>query len=593
MKQLRPYQAAAIKAMWNWVYNEQGFQFVAAAVNAGKSLIIAEFIRQAHARWPHIKTIMLIDEQELLRQNMDELREQWPEVDAGFYSAGIGQKRLHNDVVVAGIQSIHSKAHLLNKAPNLIIVDEGHGVSQNKDTQFRRFIDDCIKLNPKLQVIGLSGSKYRSDTGLVYGSKDSLFSGMSFEISVKYMIEQGYSVRPVVPYADLVVDTSGARIRKNEYVDGDLQNIFDHAEITRQCVDQIIRVGEAQNRHQWLVYTTGVEHCENVYNEFLRRGINACRTHSKIEGESSEILAAYKANKHKVLIVVGQAVKGFSHNGVELIAYMTKTRSVVKYEQTVGRGMRTNYAPDMPLDTQEQRLAAIAASRKPDFVLLDFGGVVAELGPIDAIIPPVSKAKRKPKDDEEESKPVEPKLKFCPECESPAAQAQAHCYECGHEFIAMPLISTQADTQSAVLSSDIQPERLQVLDMTLSKHTRKRKNDEPEDKEILPVLKVAYATYGGTIYEWVCFNHTGTARKNACEWHDRHMPDYKGMFPKNVDDALFYHKENRVRYATPTHIWAIKKGKYWEFIRAEFEKKEDDKQFKKELDDLLDHVGFL
>jgi DNA repair protein RadD len=573
MKTPRPYQSAAIKAFWHWVYNETGYQFISAAVNAGKSLIIAEIIRQVMTKWPQMRIVVLIDEQQLLEQNMAELREQFPDANAGFYCAGLNQKRLHNDVTLASIQSIWKKGHLLNRAPNLIIIDEGHGVSEKEDTQFRKFIADCEALNPKLHVVGLSGSKYRADCGLIYGGENSLYAGMSYEIGVKFMIDEGYSIRPVMPKTCLTVDTSEVRKTKSDYNEADLQRAFDVSDTTERAVAEIVQIGRAENRLQWLVYTSGVDHCESVAEEFNKHGVTTKAVHSKISEDSSEVFASYKRNEFQCMVVVGKAVKGFSHNGVELIAYLTKTRSPVKYEQTIGRGMRTNYAPDMPLDTREQRLAAIAASRKPNFTLLDYGGVVAELGPIDDMNIPNRTGSRKKKEEVEQEIKSQPEVKFCPKCETPAGTRQRVCYECGYEFMQLE----EMEKKAAVLSDDIEPERIKVIDISFKKHRKRTPEDAPP---ATPVMKVIYDTMVGRMYEWVCFEHEGFARKKAVKWHKEHMPFHPNFVPYTVDEAIeimtgLQGAKATSRYAKPHYITAKKKGKFWEIVSKEMPTKDE------------------
>ena len=286
-----------------------------------------------------------------------------------------------------------------------------------------------------------------------------------------------------------------------------------------------------------------------------------------------------------MLIVVGQAVKGFSHNGVELIAYMTKTRSVVKYEQTAGRGMRTNYAEGLPLNTQAQRLHAIAMSRKPDYALLDFGGVVAELGPIDNVNVPVKRGKKKPIDDVEEKPEIKPAVKFCPQCESPARTEATHCYECGHEFEKPSGLDSFADTQSPVLSSDIKAERIKVMDMTLVKHIKRVKVGEPAP---IPTLKVVYHTLKGDIPQWICFEHgIGKALTNAKRWHNAHMPSMEGLYPPTIDIAIEQHEGGSTIYNMPSHITVLKDGNFWLILKYEFEEKKDEQTaLQKELAEL-------
>jgi DNA repair protein RadD len=555
-KSPRPYQGAALTALWDWVYNNEGHPVISAAVNSGKSYMIAEFIYQCHVKWPHMKTVMLIDDMKLLRQNMDELQETYPEVNAGFYCASIGQKRLQNDVTIASIQSIHSKAALLDRAPNVIHVDECHKIPHNKQTQYRKFIDDCLQLNPKCKVIGWSGSKYRTDSGHLCKGKDALFSGVAYEVSVKFMIEEGYSVRPVIPPVKTHMDASNVKISKGDYIEKQLQAAVDVDEITKSCVSEIIEVGTAQNRKQWIVYTAGIQHCEHVYEEFKRRGINVAQAHSKIPNQE-KIVEDYKSGKIQCLVNVSQYTTGFSHNGIDLMAFMRPTRSPVLYEQMTGRGQRTNYAEGYDLQTRQGRLDAIANSVKPNFAILDFGGVIAELGPIDNI---TVREKNYRNTLDEDREVEQPKIKPCPKCESPCAPAQRHCYECGYEFVFNVDVNPNADRRSAVMSSDIEPEKLAVIDMVLSKHRKKVPEGSPP---ATPVMKVTYHTYAGRINEWICFEHYGFPLDQAKIWHDLHMPYLAKCYPLDIDIALEQHEKGSTQYATPAFIWAKKSGKYW------------------------------
>ena len=77
MKTLRPYQNAALKSLWHWLENNEGNPLVVAPVGAGKSLMIAEFIKQAHDFFPRTRIVMLTHVKELLEQNAEELFEQY------------------------------------------------------------------------------------------------------------------------------------------------------------------------------------------------------------------------------------------------------------------------------------------------------------------------------------------------------------------------------------------------------------------------------------------------------------------------------------------------------------------------------------
>ena len=116
MKTLRPYQAAAQKSLFKYLFENTGNPLVVAPVGAGKSLMIAEDIKKLHEMYPRTRIVMLTHVKELLEQNAEELAEQYPFCDFGFYCAGLKQKRLHNDVTFASIQSVNKKIADFNRA---------------------------------------------------------------------------------------------------------------------------------------------------------------------------------------------------------------------------------------------------------------------------------------------------------------------------------------------------------------------------------------------------------------------------------------------------------------------------------------------
>ncbi len=546
-KELRPYQAAAIKAIWNHIFNSKGYPLIVAPVGAGKSLIMAEFIRQVQERYDRTKIIVLAHDKELLVQNAEELRQQYPQANYGFYCSGLNQKKLINDITFASIQSIHDKATALDETrrPNIIIVDECHTIPHNDETRYRRFINDCEQLNPKMKVIGLTGTPYRSDSGHLCEGKGALFESVAYEIPIAWMIDEGFLVKPTVPRTNTVMDTSGVKTRNGDYIESQLQAAIDKQDVTEACVKEIVEHGV--NRKRWLIFTAGTDHCEHVTIEIQKHGIKCQGIHSKQSAaDNREAVAAFRRGDIQCLVNVAMLTTGFNVPEIDLLAFMRPTRSPVLYVQCIGRGIRPVYASGMPLQTKEERLAAIAASDKSDCMVLDFGGVIDALGCIDDI--KVTKRQSdfepKPKDEKKEQ------FRICPACGEPNAMNAKHCVPCGFQLIAdVVTLSESADKKSALLSADVEPEEMTVIDWTLIRY---KKNEEKQ-----PVLKVVYHTYAGNVLEWV-------PMFKMKAWHDRHMPEYKGCYPESVDEALEWHKKNALPYKMPERIKVKKFGKFWE-----------------------------
>jgi len=560
MKTLRPYQDAAIKSLFQYLFSANtGHPLVVAPVAAGKSLMIAEFIKQVHGIYPRTRIVMLTHVKELLTQNAEELDEQYFGCDMGFYCAGLGQKRLHNDVTFASIQSVHNKIADFNRIPELIIIDECHLISHKDSTRYRKFIDAVLAINPNCRVLGFTGTPFRADTGRLDDGKNKLFDDIAYEIGMDYMIEQGYWAKPVCPDVANKIDVSDVAVRGGDYVAGELERKINTYEINDACVKELIEKG--QYRKKWLVFTAGIQHAQDVAEEICKAGISVeVVTGDTPKIERNRIIEAFRKGEIRCLVNVAVLTTGFNVPDIDLLCFMRPTRSPVLYIQTVGRGVRPVYASGYDLSTQQGRLDAIANSIKPNCMILDFGGVVATLGPIDQV------SIKKKYTGEEAAGGGEAIMKICPSCGAECAAAQRYCYECSYCFTELEDMAAN----KAVVSRDIEPEWVEVLGMYVDRHHKEGG---------LPSMRVTYATMIGSMREWICFEHhsyeVGENKRfawdKAVKWHKARedvivnagaLP-FEGV-PKSVNEAL------SIPYPTPSRILVRKEGDWWRVLDYEW-----------------------
>lgn len=543
MKTLRPYQESAINGLFDYLFSQSGQPLVVAPVGSGKSLLIAEFIKRVHAQWPRTRIVMLSHVKELLEQDAAELRLQYPECDFGFYCASLGQKRLHNDVTFASIQSVWNKVNAFNRCPEIIICDECHLISHNDQTQYRKFIDAVMAINPNAKIIGFTGTPFRSDTGRLDEGEGRLFDGIAYEIDIGWMIEEGYLCRPVTPRIAAKMNVDGVKSRGGDYIAGQLEKAVDIDETTQACVNEIIEKGAGRNK--WLVFTAGIQHCEHVFEAIKARGISC----DMIVGDTDtkqrdEVIARFKRGEIRCLVNVAVLTTGFNVPDIDMLAFMRPTKSPVLYIQTTGRGIRPVYANGYDLNTKQGRLDAISNSKKPDCLILDFGGVIENLGPIDSVD---IRKKNKAKD------PDAPKgqaiIKRCPSCGEICAAAQRFCYVCSYSFISDAL-NTKSEDHNAILSSDEPIEERAVIGMNLDKHYK------GGDINSKPTLCVSYVTMTGVYKDWICFEHIGYARDKAIHWHKQMMKDMPP--PSTIDEALTWGYNDM-----PKKVLIRKEGKYY------------------------------
>ena len=90
--QLRPYQRAAIDAIYDYFAAATGHPLIVIPTAGGKSLVMAAFIQEVLAQWPDERIVILTHVRELISQNFAELIRLWPEAPAGIYSAGLNRR---------------------------------------------------------------------------------------------------------------------------------------------------------------------------------------------------------------------------------------------------------------------------------------------------------------------------------------------------------------------------------------------------------------------------------------------------------------------------------------------------------------------
>ena len=522
---LRPYQRAAIEALYDYFSASSGNPLVVMPTGTGKSLCIAGFTREAIAAYGDTRVLILTHVKELIQQNFMAMLRAWPEAPAGIYSAGLSRRDIHAQILFAGIQSIHRHARQVQRC-DLVLIDEAHLLGRGDSGMYRSFLAQLNEINAGLlKVVGFTATPYRLDSGMLHEGKDRLFTDIAYEVPVLEMIQQGY-LCPVVPkQTSTQLDVGGVGTRGGEFIAKDLEAAVDRDEVTRAAVAEIVQNGEG--RGSWLVFCSGVAHARHVRDAIREHGISAETVTGDTPGpERDGILAAFKAGRLRCVTNANVLTTGFDAPGTDLIALLRPTKSVGLYVQMVGRGTRL-------------------AEGKDDCLVLDFAGNTARHGPIDT----VDGRKKEPAGDGEAP------IKVCPECQTINHASARHCIECDHEF-PPPVVKVAPQAASnALLSTQIQAAWCDVTGVTYARH----------DKPGKPAsLRVTYECGLARHSEWVCFEHTGFPRDKAVGWWRRRAGNLPP--PATVDEALRQLDQLR----RPIAIQVRPAGQYTEIAAARF-----------------------
>ncbi|SDY29462.1 DNA repair protein RadD [Lentibacter algarum] len=494
MLTLRPYQEAAIAAIYTYYEVNSGNCCVVIPTAGGKSLVMASFIEGVLKAWPDQRILIVTHVRELIAQNHAEMIGLWPEAPAGIYSAGLSKREAQARVLFAGIQSIHRRAHEIGHT-DLVLIDEAHLIPGNSSTMYRRFLDALQVINPALKVIGLTATPFRTGSGMLHEGKDALFTDIAYEAPVRDLIDAGYLSPLVSKQPNTRLDVSKVGTRAGDFIARDLAAAVDQDATTRAAVAEIITHGK--DRKSWLAFCSGVDHARHVAEEFARQGIT-CRTifGNTPKEERDAIIAAFKRGEIRALASMGVLTTGFNAPAVDLIALLRPTKSAGLYVQMVGRG--TRLAPD-----------------KENCLVLDFADNVRRHGPIDLVRP------KRPGDGGGGEAPT----KVCPECDSIMALSATECPDCGYVFPPREVKIAPTAATLPVLSPKVQ--WLPVHGVSYSRHDKRGGR---------PSLKVTYSCGLKSYNEWVCVEHQGYARQKALEWWQKRAPGYP--MPRTVDDAI-------------------------------------------------------
>ena len=529
MLQLRPYQKQAVDSVFEW-FEGSGHNsnpLIVLPTGTGKSLVLSEICRRSIAEYGEMKIVVVTHVMELIKQNHEEMMRQWPEADAGIYSAGIGKRQHKPTVVFCGIQSVHSKAHLFQKV-DFVIVDEAHLIPRKVNTMYQKFLNSLRVANPHMKIIGLTATPYRMDSGMLHRGDGALFDDVCYDYSVIDAIKDGYLSNLITKKTDLELDTTGVHTRGGEFIASELQDAVDVEGINQRAVEEIM--GWGKERRHWLIFGSGVEHCRHLADMLVAEGVS-CETifGDTPKEERADIIARFKNGEIRAICSMGVLTTGFNAPNVDMIALLRPTQSAGLFVQIVGRGMRLH--PD-----------------KANCLILDFARNIQRHGPIDQI-------RGNPRDHQDRDGESDgPLVKDCPECHSVVHLSCMECPDCGYLFPREIQIVSKA-SELPVLSSGSPTHWVDVDSVHYATH---RKVGKPDS------LKVTYSCGFLKYSEWVCLEHFGfPAEKAAAWWRKRSF--YPP--PKSVAEAIERHSE----LIEPRTIQIKRNGKFDEITNYSFD----------------------
>lgn len=537
----RYYQIEANDSIFNYFARYTGNPVVAVPTGLGKSGIISMFLMKAYYQYANQKVLVLTHVKELIEQNAKELLGMWSNAPVGINSAALNQRDFRQKIIFAGIASIYKDWEKFGKV-DLIIIDECHLLNPNDETMYKCFIELLTIVNPNLKVIGFTATPWRAGHGLI--TENGIFTDFCYNItdmaSINRLISEGY-MAPLIPRKTTYeLDLTGVKLGQDgDFAKGQLQVAVDKTEITYAALKEARELGD--DRNSWLVFASGIEHCEHIAEMLCELGIPAITIHSKIKKAEREWrFAEFKSGRVKAIVGFRVMTTGFNHPPIDLIVDLYPTTSSSMHVQKYGRGTR-------PYDFNNPQQYKVGFDYvKENCLVLDFAGNTKRLGPInDPVIP-------KKKGEKAGTAPV----KVCNVCSTYNHASARFCVSCANEFSMVVKITEMAGTNELIKADLPVIETFKVDHITYAKHSKVGG---------LPSLKVTYHCNLRAFTEYVCVEHTSSIKHRANYWWGKRTGGMKS--PDVVLNAMLLTDS----LMKPSHINVWTNKKYPEIMDYTFD----------------------
>lgn len=337
---LRDYQQLAkeeIFSKWNFVDNIL-YQM---PTGTGKTRLFTSIIRDINV-WGlrhnfNYRILIIAHRSELIEQCSRSLDKY--HVKHGVLAGTMKEKRdLMQAIQVASIQTI---THPSNRCMiddlqfDFIIIDEAHHAVANSYQKLWEFCPDSKKL-------GVTATPWRmNNSGFA-----KIFDAYIPSMPIKEFIQKGWLASYQyysIPFNSEIIKSIES-IREFD-IDGDYKSsalieVFDTSKIRAQLYDSYAKNALGK---KGIIYSISREHSEHICSQYRSHNVTIENIDSKTPTKVREgIIKAFKNGNIDIIVNVDIFSEGFDCPDIEFIQLARPTKSLVKYIQQVGRGLRKN-----------------------------------------------------------------------------------------------------------------------------------------------------------------------------------------------------------------------------------------------------------
>lgn len=335
MIELRPHQALALDDLRAAYREGRRAPVLVMGTGGGKTATAAVIIRSAVARGKRVWFMAHL--REILDTTSAKLDSEG--IAHGYIMAG----RPESPDLPVHVVMVQTAVRRLDRLPrpDLIVIDECHLAVAATYRQVVAAVGRPV-------LLGLTATPVRLDgRGLV-----EMFDQLVMSCDTAQLQAEGLLV-PIRYYAPSRPDLTGIRTVAGDYAQGDLAERMNRPSVTGDAVDHYRKLAHGR---PCVVFCTNVRHAEDTAAAFRAAGYRAIA----ISGESATdertgALDRLRTGELDVVVNCQLWVAGVDCPAIGCVILLAPTKSVTKYLQSIGRGLRT-------------------APGKQDLVVLDHAG---------------------------------------------------------------------------------------------------------------------------------------------------------------------------------------------------------------------------
>ena len=245
------------------------------------------------------------------------------------------EKDFKRPVQVASIQTL-TNTHNIGDAEKLnaqfVIIDEAHHA-------LAATYKKLWKIYPNAKWLGVTATPWRMN----HQSFTDLFDTIILSMPIKDFIKQGYlstykyfSLRDE-SFIKKTIDKIEID-RFGEYKETSMEEKMDIGSIRAQLLKSYLRLAKGK---RGIIYAINIIHANHICQEYQDAGFKAVSIDSKTPAkERKDLVNKFKNKEIDIIVNVDVFSEGFDCPDIEFIQLARPTRSLVKFLQQVGRGLR-------------------------------------------------------------------------------------------------------------------------------------------------------------------------------------------------------------------------------------------------------------